>query len=1334
MSAQVVPAKGSPVSPSKERYKLSRERSMSLAESVLRNGFVHGEQAREVRKINKRFTFDHIDDITSGPGLFDTVFPPLFEENSLLQVTASEQGYAFAVKCSINVKVQQLLKIDIPNNTFTVRLKVTTHWIVPMEHVGSYYHFFEKFKPEVILLNRVGTFGGINSDLYTDADIKRQTVRPRLITEPSKDKLEKRKEDQMKKSVLAHFSITADKTAELRQSFELHEFPFDNQALGIWFYAKPIQIWGRLLKIEFEHPMLVLGGARNEVGRDADWIGDYDISALLAQRIKNEQGLCDKYVVTIFVYRDPTAFSINVIFPVMITILLSSSAYWVDPCSLADRLSVTLTLFLTQAAFMVVVKQQLPVVPYLTPIEKIIVGLLLLMSLQCSLFMRVRGKCLRDEDVVDGPGGDYFLFGLDPQMLVNSDDGLRATRGTRYTKTSGAKYDLIGLGLTVISFVAALLYLYLTHNWAKKYRKKFAQAARRGENPDDLDSEDAYHAFIMKASRIKVRSDAFANDAIKDADHVSTAYRFHEKMIRSRNDDDNNNDGGGGGSDDEPELDTKSHGAIIFDCGTGATKALLVVAKEEEFMVVEPDNMDFASLSEEGDVNRLLEYDLKAVCKENFPDDVAHQKRAEENLSKLLAINGIKNVDDLHAILQGTHREPFIENYKKSFPSDKQKDNVLPLKLWLDLEKVSDPQVSRTKAIRKGDSRSALHFFEDCVKRIKNSQKYGTLKESEKEKFQETHEVAWTGGDKKSGVAWTGGDKKSGDKSKIISIPKDCTLKVVLGVSHWYRASFGKPLHTEQKLLIDGILKQHPDWVVERLTDLDECWYEMRAVQYAWKMYRRQPKWMKPEEGMDKLQDIEAREEENDDYDTMDDLQQQLQKKKQEEKESNDGERLQGVLGVGSGSTQYSAPALDIVYEYVAGIQHKKDTIKGNAVFRFKDEFEDREKKKKELEKKEEELHKKVAEIEKKEKEQMKKKLKEEKKTWREEAKGVLEKATDEIAHVAAQGREMEAKIEVETRKKIEKGRKAILKQAESMTIVSQSTFVRPATNLFTAAWRMIRKVDDGTLQEAEYQKYADARTRLESENNFTPTMLGAGNKSGMEEILAYIKNSDGTNLDKEGLKEKVGKVRKKYGKGVQAWAKATFQTKKSEQNDDEETSRKISHKMPYLENYCVILISANYYAAEDAGITDSEDPLKNPPPTGSPTKPYTVRNVLKIFDAKIKENTETLANELAKLLKGKDAFNTEDLLAISKQKNISKLAKAISNMSYLHELYDAIFEPKVRVRFCRNWQFQRTQLDSNGDEIEQEKYSEEHKEKTFPFRTTWSAGWFIDHKFDSSS
>ena len=212
-----------------------RERSMSLAESVQRNGFVHGEQAREVRKINKRFTFDHIDDITSGPGLFDTVFPPLFEENSLLQVTASEQGYAFAVKCSINVKVQQLLKIDIPNNTFTVRLKVTTHWIVPMEHVGSYHHFFEKFKPEVILLNRVGTFGGINSDLYTDADIKRQTVRPRIITEPSKDKLEKRKEDQMKKSVLAHFSITADKTAELRQSFELQEFPFDNQLWAFGF-------------------------------------------------------------------------------------------------------------------------------------------------------------------------------------------------------------------------------------------------------------------------------------------------------------------------------------------------------------------------------------------------------------------------------------------------------------------------------------------------------------------------------------------------------------------------------------------------------------------------------------------------------------------------------------------------------------------------------------------------------------------------------------------------------------------------------------------------------------------------------------------------------------------------------------------------------------------------------------------------------------------------------------------------------------------------------------------------------------------------------------------
>ena len=105
-------------------------------------------------------------------------------------------------------------------------------------------------------------------------------------------------------------------------------------------------MFGRALNIELEHPTLVMGeGCKNTIARDADWIGDYDITAMLCMRVKNKAGIANQYITTVFVCRDPFPFTMNVMLPVFTTLLLSMTAYWVDPCNLADRLSVTLTCF-----------------------------------------------------------------------------------------------------------------------------------------------------------------------------------------------------------------------------------------------------------------------------------------------------------------------------------------------------------------------------------------------------------------------------------------------------------------------------------------------------------------------------------------------------------------------------------------------------------------------------------------------------------------------------------------------------------------------------------------------------------------------------------------------------------------------------------------------------------------------------------------------------------------------------------------------------------------------------------------------------------------------------
>ena len=121
--------------------------------------FMHGAEARKVRAFNTQFNFEHVDDISSSrPGLFDGAYPPLFEEGSLLHVTATKSGYGFSVRCSVNIEIMQLLTIAIAENTFSVRLSVTTHWITHTETVGRYANFFDEFKPKVVLLNRVGLY------------------------------------------------------------------------------------------------------------------------------------------------------------------------------------------------------------------------------------------------------------------------------------------------------------------------------------------------------------------------------------------------------------------------------------------------------------------------------------------------------------------------------------------------------------------------------------------------------------------------------------------------------------------------------------------------------------------------------------------------------------------------------------------------------------------------------------------------------------------------------------------------------------------------------------------------------------------------------------------------------------------------------------------------------------------------------------------------------------------------------------------------------------------------------------------------------------------------
>jgi hypothetical protein len=65
---------------------------------------------------------------------------------------------------------------------------------------------------------------------------------------------------------------------------------------------------------------------------------------------------------------------------------------------------------------------------------------------------------------------------------------------------------------------------------------------------------------------------------------------------------------------------------------------------------------------------------------------------------------------------------------------------------------------------------------------------------------------------------------------------------------------------------------------------------------------------------------------------------------------------------------------------------------------------------------------------------------------------------------------------------------------------------------------------------------------------------------------------------------------------------------------------------------------------------------------------------------------------------------------------------------------YGALFEDDVNIKFARNWKLPVENAEENAeDDSNSEKAPKELEEpKTVPYRTTWSAGWFLEHQHNA--
>ncbi len=153
---------------------------------------------------------------------------------------------------------------------------------------------------------------------------------------------------------------------------DLREFPFDQQELGIELVAT------RADPIEIVVDQSLQG--RTEQFTISDW----SVGASTAQRGTRAIGPNSRLAALRFsvtAERDPTFFLWRIVLPLCLIVCMSWSVFWIDPTVLPAQMGVSTSSVLTLIAFYLAVGNMLPRIPYLTRLDRFLVGATLLVFL-----------------------------------------------------------------------------------------------------------------------------------------------------------------------------------------------------------------------------------------------------------------------------------------------------------------------------------------------------------------------------------------------------------------------------------------------------------------------------------------------------------------------------------------------------------------------------------------------------------------------------------------------------------------------------------------------------------------------------------------------------------------------------------------------------------------------------------------------------------------------------------------------------------------------------------------------------------------------------------------
>ncbi|ESO96803.1 hypothetical protein LOTGIDRAFT_231643 [Lottia gigantea] len=177
---------------------------------------------------------------------------------------------------------------------------------------------------------------------------------------------------------------------KFRENLELEHFPFDVQDLTIQLSTE--RSADEVVLIEDQH---VLCTVNTRAFQDAQEWSIYQHVETFRDQTTQEYVSSTIHPILFVqcrVKRKIGYFMWNIIFIVLLILALTFSTLPIDPFN-ADRMSVTITLFLTAVAFKLVVKQSLPTISYLTYLDIYVLATLVFLGLQIAENSVMAGLC-----------------------------------------------------------------------------------------------------------------------------------------------------------------------------------------------------------------------------------------------------------------------------------------------------------------------------------------------------------------------------------------------------------------------------------------------------------------------------------------------------------------------------------------------------------------------------------------------------------------------------------------------------------------------------------------------------------------------------------------------------------------------------------------------------------------------------------------------------------------------------------------------------------------------------------------------------------------------------